>query len=146
MRASACPGSAALRTLMMGDAMPALSCRRGRRSTSACTTVLWAQCSLGAAAIEAALSMAAPASGETAGPNGVFAPLPEPLEVDQAKAELGRMLFFDERLSGDTGRSCASCHDPAQRWGDGQALSEGTPAFPTSATARRSSTLRTTRT
>ncbi|MEM7120228.1 MAG: cytochrome c peroxidase [Pseudomonadota bacterium] len=54
-----------------------------------------------------------------------FAPLPEALEVDQAKAELGSYLFFDPRLSGDVGKSCASCHDPAQGWGDGLAMSEG---------------------
>ena len=54
-----------------------------------------------------------------------FAPLPEAPEVDAAKAELGRLLFFDERLAGDTGNSCATCHDPAKGWGDGQALSDG---------------------
>lgn len=54
-----------------------------------------------------------------------FAPLPEPPKVDEAKAKLGSMLFFDTRLSGDTANSCASCHDPAQGWGDGKALSDG---------------------
>jgi hypothetical protein len=56
---------------------------------------------------------------------GDVAPLPEAPEVDAAKAALGRFLFFDERLSGDTGNSCATCHDPATGWGDGQALSDG---------------------
>lgn len=45
-----------------------------------------------------------------------LAPLPDPREVDAARAELGRHLFFDNRLSGDTSVSCASCHDPAQGW------------------------------
>ncbi len=35
------------------------------------------------------------------------------------------MLFFDTRMSGDTGLSCASCHDPEQGWSDGAALSDG---------------------
>jgi len=54
-----------------------------------------------------------------------FAPLPEPPEVNAARAKLGEMLFFDSRLSGDTGNSCSTCHDPANGWGDGQALSTG---------------------
>lgn len=33
--------------------------------------------------------------------------------------------FFDNRLSGDAGTSCASCHDPRLGWGDGQAISRG---------------------
>lgn len=37
------------------------------------------------------------------------------------------MLFFDPRLSGDAGISCATCHDPQKGWGDGQALSTGYP-------------------
>lgn len=54
-----------------------------------------------------------------------FAPLPDPKEVNGTRAELGKMLFFDTRLSGDTGSACASCHDPGKGWGDGQALSTG---------------------
>ncbi|MFD0981604.1 cytochrome-c peroxidase [Tropicimonas aquimaris] len=45
--------------------------------------------------------------------------------MNEARAKLGEMLFFDSRLSGDTGTSCSSCHDPASGWGDGQALSSG---------------------
>ncbi|MCK8464017.1 photosynthetic protein synthase I [Aliiroseovarius sp. S1339] len=62
----------------------------------------------------------APATGRAAD----FAPLPAPNEVNQAKAKLGEMLFFDDRLSGDVGNSCSSCHDPVNGWGDGQALSD----------------------
>lgn len=57
--------------------------------------------------------------------SAAFAPLPDPKEVNAARAALGEMLFFDSRLSGDTGNSCASCHDPATGWGDGLALSTG---------------------
>lgn len=37
-------------------------------------------------------------------------PLPEAVEFDAAKAELGRELYFDKRLSGDGTLNCASCH------------------------------------
>lgn len=46
-------------------------------------------------------------------------PHPEDNPYSAAKAELGRMLFFDPRLSGSQSRSCASCHDPLLSWGDG---------------------------
>ncbi|CDG38274.1 MULTISPECIES: cytochrome-c peroxidase [Asaia] len=40
----------------------------------------------------------------------VIQPIPESLPVDWTKAELGRQLFFDRRLSGDGKLNCASCH------------------------------------
>lgn len=54
-------------------------------------------------------------------------PIPPGNPQTPQKVELGRLLFFDPRLSGDGGISCASCHDPAKGWGDGKALSEGYP-------------------
>ena len=57
--------------------------------------------------------------------DGAFSPLPEPEEVNQVRADAGRHLFFDTRLSGDTSHSCASCHDPAKGWGTGEPLSHG---------------------
>ncbi len=35
------------------------------------------------------------------------------------KIELGRLLYFDKRLSGDGSMSCASCHNPIQGYSDG---------------------------
>jgi len=55
----------------------------------------------------------------------VFAPVPDQSKVNEARAKLGAILFFDNRLSGDTDKSCASCHDPAKGWGDGLPLSDG---------------------
>lgn len=52
-------------------------------------------------------------------------PVPADNPITDAKVELGRLLFFDPRLSGDVGTSCASCHDPRLGWGDGQAISKG---------------------
>jgi cytochrome c peroxidase len=69
----------------------------------------------------AALSMQVGA--QTAAPD--LAPLPESKPVNAAQAELGKYLFFDTRLSGDSGVSCATCHDPAKGWADGLPLSRG---------------------
>jgi cytochrome c peroxidase len=41
----------------------------------------------------------------------IFIPADNPMT--RAKIELGRQLYFDERLSSDNTISCASCHDPA---------------------------------
>lgn len=50
---------------------------------------------------------------------------PEDNPYTKAKAELGRLLFFDPRLSSDSTVSCASCHSPAKAFGDGRAFSIG---------------------
>jgi len=42
-----------------------------------------------------------------------------------AKAELGRILYFDKRLSADGSVSCATCHDPKFGFTDGSAVSSG---------------------
>ncbi len=47
-----------------------------------------------------------------------------PLDVDAARAELGKRLFYDTRLSGDAALACASCHQPALAFTDGLALSD----------------------
>jgi len=43
--------------------------------------------------------------------------IPEGNPITRAKIELGRQLYFDNRLSADSSVSCASCHDPAQGYG-----------------------------
>ncbi|MBI2368084.1 MAG: cytochrome-c peroxidase [Deltaproteobacteria bacterium] len=60
---------------------------------------------------------------------GPLPPVPIPRDNPQtpAKVELGKLLFFDPRTSGDASTSCASCHDPKQGWGDGGDLSRGYP-------------------
>lgn len=69
-----------------------------------------------------ALTLAAPmVIAQEAAPLG---PLPEPEEINQARADLGKMLFFDTRMSGDTALSCASCHSPDKGWGDGLPMSD----------------------
>ena len=54
-------------------------------------------------------------------------PVPPDNPITAAKSELGKMLFFDARTSGDASKSCASCHDPKLGWGDGNDLSLGYP-------------------
>jgi cytochrome c peroxidase len=45
-------------------------------------------------------------------------PFPAHNAYTPARAELGKALFFDPRLSGSNAISCASCHNPAFSWGD----------------------------
>jgi cytochrome c peroxidase len=42
-----------------------------------------------------------------------------------AKRELGRLLYYDKRLSADGTVSCATCHDPAMGFADGKPVSDG---------------------
>jgi cytochrome c peroxidase len=52
-------------------------------------------------------------------------PIPRDNPQTQAKIELGRMLFFDVRLSRDYSLSCASCHDPEKAYSDGRSRAVG---------------------
>ena len=52
-------------------------------------------------------------------------PFPEENPYSRVKAELGKMLFFDPRLSGSNLLSCASCHNPSFAWEDGQPTATG---------------------
>ncbi|MDA2911068.1 cytochrome-c peroxidase [Nitrospiraceae bacterium AH_259_D15_M11_P09] len=70
-----------------------------------------------------ALSTTAPA-GQDAYP--ALGPLPA-IKVNPEEVELGRLLFFDNRYTGDAAESCASCHDPKKAYGDGKQLSNGYP-------------------
>lgn len=51
--------------------------------------------------------------------------IPKDNELTKAKIELGKQLYFDKRLSKDNTISCASCHDPAQGWSNGDAFATG---------------------
>jgi cytochrome c peroxidase len=46
-------------------------------------------------------------------------PTPKDNSYSPERAELGKSLFFDPRLSGSGAISCASCHNPALGWSDG---------------------------
>jgi cytochrome c peroxidase len=47
--------------------------------------------------------------------------IPHPTDnaYTDARAELGKMLFFDPRLSASGLVACATCHNPGFHWGDG---------------------------
>ncbi|MDZ4657343.1 MAG: cytochrome c peroxidase [Bythopirellula sp.] len=50
---------------------------------------------------------------------------PEDNPSTKEKIELGRLLFFDPRISGSGQIACASCHEPDMYWSDGRAVSFG---------------------
>ena len=57
-------------------------------------------------------------------------PFPEDNPYSQAKADLGRLLFFDPILSGSNSRSCSNCHNPGLSWGDGLPRALGEKQIP----------------
>ncbi len=73
-----------------------------------------------------------------------IAPLPDkPLEpkdnpTTPVKVELGKLLYFDPRLSGDGSVSCATCHDPNHGWAKKRVMS---PAYPENKHFRHSPTV-----
>ncbi|TCD26655.1 cytochrome-c peroxidase [Pedobacter psychrodurus] len=58
---------------------------------------------------------------------GEIPPSPVDLKNDSTKkvVELGKILFFDPRLSGSNQISCSSCHAPDLHWTDGRQVSVG---------------------
>lgn len=62
-------------------------------------------------------------------------PVPAPVHPSdnphsKAKADLGKLLFFDARLSGSKQLACASCHEPELGWSDGRTVSFGNEREP----------------
>src|SRR5262245_6488098 len=60
----------------------------------------------------------------------LFQPLPRDMAMPDApitleRADLGRLLFFDPRLTVDADLSCSSCHQPARHGTDGLSKSIG---------------------
>lgn len=51
--------------------------------------------------------------------------VPEDNPMTKDKIELGRLLFFDKRLSKDDTIACATCHIPELAFADGQPVSTG---------------------
>ncbi len=62
--------------------------------------------------------------------SGAPSPLARSMVSEPAPAALGMLgkrLFYDPRLSGDTSLACASCHRPERAFTDGESLSAGYP-------------------
>lgn len=67
-----------------------------------------------------------PARYQFALPEGFVRPyVPSDNPMSEAKVELGRYLFYDERLSGNGTQSCATCHRQELAFTDGLAHPEG---------------------
>jgi cytochrome c peroxidase len=82
----------------------------------------------GACALPAFLALSFAADNSTAPPVPAGLPpiaWPAGNPYSPEKAELGRYLYFDRRLSADATVSCASCHDPRYGFTDGAPLSTG---------------------
>lgn len=62
-------------------------------------------------------------------PLAPLGPVPEPPDnkITKEKADLGKLLYFDPKLSGDASLGCADCHDPKQGWGFNDPICRGYP-------------------
>lgn len=65
------------------------------------------------------------AKNETSFPE--IGPLPSLKAPNPDQVALGKLLFFDVRLSGDASMSCATCHQPENAWTDARDLSAAYP-------------------
>lgn len=54
-------------------------------------------------------------------------PVPTHNPITAQKAALGRVLFFDPKLTGDASLSCGTCHAPNYGWGFNTSISRGYP-------------------
>jgi cytochrome c peroxidase len=91
-------------------------------------------CSIGVLGLLAFIAVAvgqqqaqAPVATMTIDPPTGLPPVPVPKDnpVTAAKVELGKMLYFDKRMSKDKTISCATCHDPKMGWAEHESTSKG---------------------
>ncbi len=54
-----------------------------------------------------------------------FIPFPEDNAYTPEKAALGKILFFDPRLSKSNATACSTCHNPSLGWEDGNPMAVG---------------------
>jgi cytochrome c peroxidase len=93
--------------------------------------------SLTAIALTITLAISTTAFAGLLEPLPAVAPIPADNTMTVEKIELGKMLFFDPRLSGSNWISCATCHNPVMAFTDripralGHAMSEGPRNTPT---------------
>ncbi len=88
--------------------------------------VKWLLGSVGALAVIAPLAMAVGEASLPKVPAGLKAvPVPKDNPMTAEKVALGKQLYFDKRLSKDNTMSCATCHDPAKGYSNGEAFAVG---------------------
>ncbi|MBT5308921.1 MAG: cytochrome-c peroxidase [Rhodospirillaceae bacterium] len=77
----------------------------------------------------AVVTLTGPVQADVNAPLAALGPPPIPLDNKQTpeKIELGKLLFFDTRLSGDASVACSTCHEPKQGWGFSGDISRGYP-------------------
>ena len=92
--------------------LPHVTAKPKRFAKAALITAVFAACTAVAAAGDA---------GSAADPwlRPSEVPAPADNRPSAARVELGKMLFFDPRLSGSRAMSCATCHNPSFGWSDG---------------------------
>jgi len=89
------------------------------------------------ACLAIALAVMPPAYAGLVEPLPALPPIPGDNSMTADKVELGKMLFFDPRLSGSNWISCATCHNPVMGFTDrlprafGHAMSQGPRNTPT---------------
>lgn len=81
------------------------------------------------AAGTAGTAASVPRTPEEPPPLGLLPAVPVPADnpASAEKSALGRLLFFDPRLSGDASTSCASCHIAQHGWSHFEPLAPGYP-------------------
>ena len=83
-------------------------------------------CGLASWSFVSAQEEAEPAGSKFPVPAGLpEVPHPKDNPLTEVKVNLGKQLYFDKRLSADNTISCASCHDPAKGWSNGDAVATG---------------------
>lgn len=70
-----------------------------------------------------------PAGASINPPLAALGPVPVPPDnpITAAKVELGKMLFFEPAVGGDTSTPCSACHEPDQGWAWAEDISRGYP-------------------
>ncbi len=86
---------------------------------------LWTESGIGGAGVQGQSQPQAESQGALLGLEDPAAYIPADNPQTAKKIELGRMLFFDKRLSKTNTVACANCHMPTVAFTDGQAVSQG---------------------
>ncbi len=89
------------------------------------TSIALAALAFGVAQLVLAPMVSADTNAPLAALGAPGAPVDNP--TTPAKVELGKLLFFDTRLSGDASVACSTCHEPDQGWAFSNDISRGYP-------------------
>ena len=104
--------------------------RRSLRLSTMLAGVISVCAAAGMAAADTQVASAQPGDSEIAAMKKLYVrpteiPFPPENAYSPAKAELGKTLFFDPRLSRSGVQACVSCHNPSFGWEDGHKTAVG---------------------